>query len=71
MRSPKTQVIEVISSLPDDCTLDDISYRLYLWRKMERSEKDIEKGRVYSKDQARDIVQSWFTSSGPTRPSTT
>jgi hypothetical protein len=71
MPSPKDQVIEVISSLPDDCTLDDISYRLYLWRKMERSANDIETGRVYSKEQAQDIVRTWFTSSGPTKPSAT
>jgi hypothetical protein len=46
MQSAKERAIKVINSLPDDCTADDIGYRLYLWRKMERSAKDIEEGRV-------------------------
>lgn len=51
-----------MDSLPDNCTLDDISYRLYLQRKLERSAQDIEEGRVFSKDGAKEIVQSWFAS---------
>jgi hypothetical protein len=71
MPSAKETAIDVIGSLPDDCTLDDISYRLYLHRKMERSARDIEEGRVYTKEQAQGIVRQWFTSSGPPKPSTT
>ena len=71
MPTAKQVAIEVINSLPDDCTLDDIGYRLYLRRKLERSAADIDKGRTHSKQQAQEIVRSWFTSSGPTKPSTT
>jgi hypothetical protein len=71
MHTAKEVAREVLNSLPDDCTLDDISYRLYLWRKLEKSGKDIEEGRVFSKDEAKEIVQSWFTSSGLTKPSAT
>ena len=71
MQSAKDITTGILDSLPDDCTLDDISYRLNLWRKMERSAKDIEEGRVFSKDEAKEIVQSWFTSSGLTKPSAT
>jgi hypothetical protein len=71
MQTAKQVALEVLNSLPDDCSLEDISYRLYLHRKLERSAKDIEEGRVYSKDEAREVVQSWFTSSGPTKPSPT
>jgi len=67
MPSAKQIVIELMHSLPDDCTLDDISYRLYLRRKLDRSARDIAEGRVYSQEQAREIVESWFTSSGPTK----
>lgn len=71
MQTAKQVAMEVISSLPDDCTLDDISYRLYLRRKLDRSATDIEDGRTHTKQQAQEIVRSWFTSSGPTKPSTT
>ena len=56
---------EILDSLPDDCTLDDIGYRLYLRRKLERSDKAIEEGRVRSFEEGREIVERWFTSSGP------
>lgn len=66
MQTAKDVVQEVMNSLPDDCTLEEIGYRLELRRKMLESAKDIEEGRVHTKDQAREIVHSWFTSSGPT-----
>lgn len=68
MSPAKQAAIEVINSLPDDCTLDDIAYRLYLRRKLERSDKAIEEGRVHSYEEAKEIVESWFTSSGPIQP---
>jgi hypothetical protein len=67
MQTAKEVTLEVLSELPDDCTLDDISYRLYLRHKLERSSGDIAAGRVQSEEQAREIVKSWFTSSGPTK----
>jgi hypothetical protein len=68
MQTAKQVAMEVLSTLPDDCTLEDISYRLYLRRKLERSAQDIAAGRVKSEEEAREIVESWFTSSGPTQP---
>jgi len=56
MQSAKDIALEVIGSLPDDCTLDDISYRLYLRRKLDRSADDVAAGRVYSKSEAKEIV---------------
>jgi hypothetical protein len=68
MQTTKQVVQEVMNSLPDDCTLEEFSYRLYLRRKLERSAKDIAEGRVHSQEEAEEIVNSWFTSSGPTKP---
>jgi hypothetical protein len=67
MPTAKQVVMEVMDSLPDDCTLDDISYRLYLRRKLDRAAQAIEEGRVHSYEEGKEIVQSWFTSSGPTQ----
>lgn len=65
MLTAKQQVMELLSSLPDDCSLDEIRYRLYLQRKVEAGIRDIETGNVYSQEQAEQEVQRWFTSSGP------
>ena len=67
MQTAKEVAIEFIRSLPDDCTLDEITHRLYLRRKLEREDKAIEEGRVHSFEEGREIVESWFTSSGPTQ----
>ena len=68
MQTAKEVALEVIHSLPDSCTLDDISYRLYLRRKLQQSDQAIDEGRVHSFEEGREIVSSWFTSSGPTQP---
>jgi len=68
MQTAKDVAREILNSLPDDCTLDDISYRLYLRRKLQRADKAIEEGRVHSFEEGREIVQRWFTSSGQTQP---
>jgi predicted transcriptional regulator len=64
MPTAKQQVLELLSSLPDDCSLDEIHYRLYLQRKVEAGIRDIESGNVVSQEQAEEEVQRWFTSSG-------
>jgi hypothetical protein len=66
MQTAKQVALDVINSLPDNCSLDDISYRLYLQRKLKGSAEDIEAGRVHSTDEVEEQVRSWFTSSGPT-----
>jgi len=67
MQTAKQVAKEILDSLPDDCSLDDISYRLYLRRKLEGADKAIEEGRVHSYEEGKEIVNSWFTSSGPTQ----
>jgi hypothetical protein len=68
MQTAKEVTKEILNSLPDDCTLDDISYRLYLRRKPEQADKAIDEGRVRSFEEGREIVSSWFTSSGQIQP---
>ena len=68
MASYKQQLLEVVNSLPDDCTEEDFRYRLYLRKKMEASLRDIEAGRVHTPEEASEIIKSWRKSSGPTRP---
>lgn len=55
----KAQVLEVVSSLPDDCTMDDIRYHLYLRRRMEEGLDAIEAGEGLTTDQVRERVKQW------------
>lgn len=65
MQTAKEITLEVLRSLPDDCTLDDIQYHLYVRRSVERGLQDIEEGRVYSVDEMEQRVGQWLVSSGP------
>ena len=51
MRTTKQAVIDLLNCLPDDCTLEDVQYHLYVLQKIERGLKDIEEGRVYTQEE--------------------
>ncbi len=55
----KQKAIELIQSLPDDCTLEDIQYHLYVREKVERGIRAMEEGRVVSQAQAEQHVRQW------------
>jgi predicted transcriptional regulator len=58
----KEQAIELIMSLPDDCTLEDIQYHLYVRAKVERGIRAIDEGRVVSQEEAEKKVKEWVKS---------
>jgi hypothetical protein len=60
----KNTVIGLVQSLPDDCTLEDIQYHLYVREKVERGIQAIADGRVLSQDDAEVKVKEWLKSSG-------
>ena len=66
MSRMKNQAIEMIRSLPDDCTLKDIQYHLYVRQKVERGLRAADEGQVVSQVDAEEQVRQWLQSSGPT-----
>jgi hypothetical protein len=56
----KEAVIRIIESLPEDCTLEDIHYHLYVREKVERGIKAIDEGQVVSQTVAEDEVKEWL-----------
>lgn len=61
----KEDAIKLIQSLPDDCTIEDIHYHLYVRQKVERGMAAVDEGRVVSQDDAERRVAEWVRSSGP------
>jgi len=53
----KQNAIDGIRTLPDDSTWDDIMYFLYVNQKIDKGVNDIEKGAVYSQNEARDKIR--------------
>ncbi len=67
MRSIKEEVIEMIQALPDDCTLEQIQYQLYVRDQVNKGLADIEAGRVVPHEEAKRRVAEWLKSSGPSQ----
>ena len=52
----KQNAINTISSLPDNASLEDIMYRLYILGKHEKALDDIDNNRVCSSDEVRKSI---------------
>lgn len=44
----KQAVLELLDKLPEDCTLEEIQYRLYLLQAVERGRQDVLEGKTLS-----------------------
>ena len=60
MQTAKKEVWELLKRLPEDCTLEDVQYHLYVLQKIERGLKDAEEGRFYSQEEAEKMMAKWL-----------
>jgi hypothetical protein len=47
----KQVALEIVGSLPDDCTLKDAAYRLYLRQLVEEAREDFREGRTFTQEE--------------------
>jgi hypothetical protein len=62
MSRVKEEAIRLIQALPDDCTLEDIHYHLYIREKVERGLADIEADRVVPQAEVERRMAEWLKS---------
>jgi len=56
----KQAVIELLDKLPEDCTLEDVQYRLYLLQTVERGRQEIAQGNTLRhEDVMRELKAKW------------
>lgn len=60
MQTAKQEVETMLHQLPDDATLDDIHYHLYVLEKIKRGQGDVANGRVYTHEQAKQRLSKWL-----------
>jgi predicted transcriptional regulator len=60
MATAKEEVAELLRRLPDDCTLEDIQYHLYVLEKIRRGVDDADAGRVQSQEQVEARFAEWL-----------
>jgi len=68
MVSLKSQILAVANALPEDCTLDDFRYRLYLQLKAQEGLQAIEAGETLTREEVAEQIKSWRKSYGPDQP---
>ena len=57
MAETKTKVRELLDRLPDDCSLDDVLYHLYVVQKVEQGMADAAAGRLIPQEKVADELR--------------
>ena len=71
MSTVKGEALGVIRSLPDDCTMEDIHYHLYVREKVNRGIADVDAGNTISQEEMEQRIGQWQKSDGSDQQSTT
>ena len=62
--SDKEAALRLIEQLPDDATLDDIMYAVYVRKQIERGLRDVEAGNTVSNEDVMREIDEWLKSAG-------
>ena len=61
MNAAKQNVRELLEKLPDDCTLEDVQYHLYVLEKVKRGISRAEVEGSLSQDEVERRLRKWIT----------
>jgi len=56
----KDDVKQIIDNLPDDCSLEDIQYTLYIQKKIQQGHDDLDKGNFISHEEMENRMSKWL-----------
>jgi predicted transcriptional regulator len=59
METAKDEVLRILESLPEDATLEDIQYRIYVRQAITSGLRDIDQGRTVSQDEVERRMSRW------------
>ncbi len=60
MTNPKQRVRDVLEQLPDDCSIDEVVYRLYVIDTIEKRLQAAERGDAVPQDEAERRLAKWL-----------
>jgi predicted transcriptional regulator len=60
MQTAKQEVEAMLHHLPEDSTLEDIQYHLYVLEKIKKGREDIANGKNCSHEEARTRLNQWL-----------
>lgn len=56
----KEEIKQIIDQLPEDCSIEDVQYTLYVRSKINKGLKDIEEGNVITHEEVEERMRKWF-----------
>jgi len=59
MQTLKQEVIKAISTLPENASIDDMMYRLYVIEKVRKGKEAVKNGEIVSVDELKKEIESW------------
>ena len=59
METAKEEVRRILDSLPDDATLEDIQYLIYVRQAIAAGVRDVDEGRVASQEEVERRMSRW------------
>ena len=60
MPSVKDSVINFIKNLPDDLTVEEIAYKLYLDERISKAQKQMKEENYLTHDEAKERLNKWL-----------
>jgi predicted transcriptional regulator len=60
MSTAKDVVRKMLDEIPDDASLEDIQYHIYVREKIERGLRDVKAGKVLSQDEVEKRMAKWL-----------
>ena len=60
MASAKQVARQILDSLPDDCSLEEIQYRLHVRHMVEEGRDDVRRGAIVSQEEVERDLERWL-----------
>ena len=60
MQTAKNELQQLLNDLPDDATLEDIQYRIYVKQQIAQGLADVRAGRIFSQDEIEKRFAKWI-----------
>jgi predicted transcriptional regulator len=59
MQTAKQEVMELLKKLPDNSSLEEIQYHLYVRQKIQKGLQDVERGKVHTQKEVEKRMEKW------------
>ena len=61
METPRQRVQDILENLPEEASLEDIQYHIYVRQKIEQGLEDVAAGRVVSHEEVQRRLARWLS----------